>query len=155
MKLTVIWMWRKALPSKPRSTVVVGSVAAEDIIWEETCFLKTGNEVHCTACSLLVILKNSCSKLHCQKGFDAILFSYQIATPTTPYPRPQALMKLTAPHKLDCKASQTWTPNPEIPHRFASKPRTVARGEASLQRMYLSIYIYLYLSIYLSIYIYI
>ena len=27
----------------------------------------SGDEVYYTACSLLVVLKNSCSKLHCQK----------------------------------------------------------------------------------------
>ena len=31
-----------------------------------------------TACSLPVILKNSCSELHCQKGSDSIPFSYKI-----------------------------------------------------------------------------
>ena len=29
----------------------------------------SGNEVYCTACSLLVILENLCSKPFCQKGF--------------------------------------------------------------------------------------
>ena len=37
----------------------------------------SGNEVYYTAFSLPVILKNSCSKLHCQKGFDLVPFSYQ------------------------------------------------------------------------------
>ena len=36
------------------------------------------NDVYYTACSLLVTLQNSCSKLHCQKGFSLILFSYKI-----------------------------------------------------------------------------
>ena len=36
------------------------------------------NEVYYTACSLLVILKNSCSKVHCQKGFNLIFYSYEI-----------------------------------------------------------------------------
>ena len=35
------------------------------------------SEVYSTACALLVILKNSCGKRHCQKGFDLILFSYR------------------------------------------------------------------------------
>ena len=34
----------------------------------------SGNGVYYTACSLLVILSNSCGKLHRQKGFDLILF---------------------------------------------------------------------------------
>ena len=38
----------------------------------------SGNEVYHTACSLLVIFKNSCSELHCQKGFDLTLFSCKI-----------------------------------------------------------------------------
>ena len=37
-----------------------------------------GKAVYYTACSLLVILKNSCSKLHCQKGFYLNPFSYKI-----------------------------------------------------------------------------
>ena len=37
-----------------------------------------GNEVYYTACSLLVILNNSCSELHCQKVFDLTLFSCKI-----------------------------------------------------------------------------
>ena len=38
----------------------------------------SGNEFYFKACSLLVMLKNSCSKLHCQKGFDLVPFSYKI-----------------------------------------------------------------------------
>ena len=38
----------------------------------------SGNEVYYTAYSLLVILKNFCSTLHCQKVFDLIPFSYKI-----------------------------------------------------------------------------
>ena len=38
----------------------------------------SGNAVYYTACSLLVISKNSCSKLHCQKGLDLVLFSHRI-----------------------------------------------------------------------------
>ena len=37
-----------------------------------------GNEVYHTACSLLVISKNSCRQLDCHKGFNSILFSYKI-----------------------------------------------------------------------------
>ena len=36
----------------------------------------SGNKVDYTACSLLVTLKKSCSRLHCQKGFNLIHFSY-------------------------------------------------------------------------------
>ena len=38
----------------------------------------SGHEAYYTACSLLVISKNSCSRFHCQKGFNSILFPYQI-----------------------------------------------------------------------------
>ena len=38
----------------------------------------SGNEVYDTAFSLLVILKNSCSKLHRQKSFDLLLLSSKI-----------------------------------------------------------------------------
>ena len=44
----------------------------------------SGNEVHSTACSLLVISKNLCSKLHCEKGFELVLFSYKILTTCFP-----------------------------------------------------------------------
>ena len=39
----------------------------------------SGNDVYHKVCSLLVNLKNSCSKLHYQKGFNPILFSYKIS----------------------------------------------------------------------------
>ena len=39
----------------------------------------SGREVYYTASSLLVILKNSCNKLHCQQFFKLKLFSYKIA----------------------------------------------------------------------------
>ena len=38
----------------------------------------SGHEVYYTACSLHVILKNSCSKRHCRKGFDLIIFSCKV-----------------------------------------------------------------------------
>ena len=38
----------------------------------------SGNEVYYTASSLPVISENSCGKLHCQKGFDWILFACEI-----------------------------------------------------------------------------
>ena len=41
-------------------------------------FQKSYNQVYYTACSLLVLSKNSCSKLHYQKGFKLIPFSYEI-----------------------------------------------------------------------------
>ena len=62
--------------------------------------LKTsGNEVYYTASSLLVISKNTCSKLHCQKFFKLRLFSYKIDTghlrvvgePSTLHPTPSSL----------------------------------------------------------------
>ena len=36
----------------------------------------SGNEVYYTAFFLLVILKNSCSKLYCREGSNLILFSH-------------------------------------------------------------------------------
>ena len=42
-------------------------------------FKLSRNGVYHTACSLLVILKNSCSRLYYQKGFNLILFSYKIS----------------------------------------------------------------------------
>ena len=41
----------------------------------------SGNEVYYTACFLLVILNNSYSKPHCQKGFNLNPFSYKSANP--------------------------------------------------------------------------
>ena len=39
----------------------------------------SGNEGCYTACSLLVMLKNSCGILHRPKDFDLILFSYKVS----------------------------------------------------------------------------
>ena len=38
----------------------------------------SGDEVYYTSCYFLVLLKHSCGKLRCHKGFDVILFSYKI-----------------------------------------------------------------------------
>jgi hypothetical protein len=38
----------------------------------------SGNEVYYTACSLPMILTNSCSKLHRKKGFNLVPFSYEL-----------------------------------------------------------------------------
>ena len=37
----------------------------------------SGNEIYHAACSLLVMFKILCGKLHCQKGFNFIIFSYK------------------------------------------------------------------------------
>ena len=51
-------------------------------------FENSGNKVFNAACSLLVMLKNSWSKLYCQKGFDLIIFSYHIpSSPTAVLPQ--------------------------------------------------------------------
>ena len=39
----------------------------------------SGNEVYYTNSSILLVKNMLCSKLHCQKGFDLILFLYKIA----------------------------------------------------------------------------
>ena len=39
-----------------------------------------GKDFFYTACSLLGIFKSSCNKLHCQNGFNRILFSYKIGS---------------------------------------------------------------------------
>jgi len=39
----------------------------------------SGNEVYCTACYLLLILKSSCGILYYPKGFNLILFSHTIS----------------------------------------------------------------------------
>ena len=44
----------------------------------------TDDEVYHTACALLVILKDSCGQLHCQKGLNLILFAYKIVTGVAP-----------------------------------------------------------------------
>ena len=43
----------------------------------ELIFNLPDNEVYYAACSLPVILQNLCSKLHCQKGFNSIIFLYK------------------------------------------------------------------------------
>ena len=63
----------------PRGECVVEVVhlraPAGQISQEQRIKLKnlSGNEAHYTACCLLVISKNSCSKFHCQKVFDFTL----------------------------------------------------------------------------------
>ena len=66
-------------PQEPPEVVIVthGDLidSLVEILHEEEIQLKlSGNKVYYTACSLLVILKNSCSKLHRQKGFQIIFF---------------------------------------------------------------------------------
>ena len=53
-------------------------VVARDLMLKEIKLNLSGNEVYYTVCSLLVILKNPCSKLHYQRGFDLNPFSYKI-----------------------------------------------------------------------------
>jgi hypothetical protein len=54
-------------------------LAGAEISYEKGFELKlSGDEVYYTACSLLVVLKNSCGKLHCEKGFNLIPFSFEI-----------------------------------------------------------------------------
>jgi len=49
------------------------------ILYEKEIKLNlSGNEVYYTAFPLPVILKNSCGEIHCQNGFDLIIFSYMI-----------------------------------------------------------------------------
>ena len=49
------------------------------ILYEQGIKFKlSGDEVYYTACSLLVISRNSCSKLHRQHGFNLIIFSYKV-----------------------------------------------------------------------------
>ena len=54
------------------------------ILYEKTFNLKlSGDQVYHAACSLLVILKNSCGKFHCQKGFNLIHLSYRMQMEST------------------------------------------------------------------------
>jgi hypothetical protein len=56
------------------------------ISYEKRIKLKlSGNEVYYTAWHLLVILKNSCCKVHCQKYSNVVLFSHDM---TVCRPRP-------------------------------------------------------------------
>ena len=49
-------------------SVICGRIEKAVILCEKGIKSKlSGNEVYYTACSLLVILKNSCRKFHCQK----------------------------------------------------------------------------------------
>ena len=63
----------------PASCAVVRVRSRVRSYTKRVSILKTsGNEVYYTASSLLVTLKNSCSKVHCQKFFRLKLLSYQI-----------------------------------------------------------------------------
>ena len=79
-----------------------------------------GNEVYYTACSLLVIQKNSCSQLHCQKEFNSIPFSYEIRCGGTIYGRGASVRVIrsrTRGTSAFCETlnarSEIRTPNPE------------------------------------------
>ena len=73
------WRGRKATVSEPLRGC---SSSHRRFIKSNQIFCKKGNypgnKVDYTACSLLAILKHLCSKLHCQKGFNLVLFSYNI-----------------------------------------------------------------------------
>ena len=66
-------LWRCSLLARKRPDAEVRSYTKRVSIQK-----KSGNAVYYTESSLLVILKHSCSKLHCQKFFKLRLFSYQI-----------------------------------------------------------------------------
>ena len=61
----------------------------------------SGDEVYYTACSLLVIPKHSCSKLHCQKAFEIIPFSYKIVEPRSEHSCPCVQRKAKVDHWTD------------------------------------------------------
>ena len=86
---------------RPWSACTTPHPTPPQISYEKAFKLKlSGNEVYYTARSLLLILKHSCSKFHCQKGFNLIVCSYKIvgglrlgggrpwSACTTPHPTP-------------------------------------------------------------------
>ena len=67
--------------SRSRSHSLAFSLSRSLYMKRETNLSLPGSEIHHTACSSLLLLKNSCGKLHCQKGFNSILFSYEVFIP--------------------------------------------------------------------------
>ena len=67
-------------PEKPNPNAGGGGAGgvAGGILYEKKSQNLSGNEVYYSACSLLVILKNSCSQLHFQKGFHLIFSSHNV-----------------------------------------------------------------------------
>jgi len=66
----------------------------------------SGNQVYYTACSLLSIFKISYSQLHCQKGFNLILFSYKMYSHVGLVPRGV------------CLCREHSNPIPQVPSRL-------------------------------------
>ena len=94
-----------------------------------------GNKVKCTACSLLVILDISCSKLHCQKGANSILISHENhATNFTPLRRGNFLHDFK---DTDLKARSwlrlSYICNIRSPPKAGSAPPVIDGGDPSLQ----------------------
>jgi hypothetical protein len=72
-------------------------------------FNLSGDEVYHTACSLLVMCKNSCGKLHRQKRFDLVIFLYHITSGIGPFWRV-------------CGASPGAGRAPQVPHPPSPTP---------------------------------
>ena len=72
-------IWKDEGPGATEASTVGRIEVAYRISYEKGIELKpSGNEVYYAACSLLVIFKNLCSKLHCQTGFNLIPFSSKL-----------------------------------------------------------------------------
>ena len=66
---------RVALPRPVTDCANADEVHLQSCMRRELSGKISGNKFCSTACSLPVILKNLCSKIHCQEGFDLVLFS--------------------------------------------------------------------------------
>ena len=85
----------------------------------------TGTEVYYTTCSLLILSKNSCGELDCQKGLNLIHSLYKIGW---------------------LVAGKGWVARAPLPIPRARMAATEAGGERQTHRqIYIYIYIYIYI----------
>ena len=82
-----------------------------------------GNEIYYTAYSLLVILKNSCCKLQCKKGFDLIIFS-QPQEVTADLGNRSVSWSICSPEKPTMRPTPE---NPPVRKRGANRPFQLPR----------------------------
>ena len=100
------------------STVTNGTDHANEFYLERESNQKlSGNEVYYTNSLILLVENVLCSKLHCQKGLNLILFSYKIhyATRTCRHPTPLFTLSHCHPYRTGYLKSS------RIPTRYTYK----------------------------------
>ena len=95
---------------------LAGSVPSR-ILYEKAFTLRlSGNEVSNTNLSILLVKNMLCSKHHCQRGFNLILFSYKMCTQVRPWR--SRMQRLPSPRKGLSRATSELG---ELGSKFATK----------------------------------